>query len=90
MKTIKRFILFFWVMGIVHVNLFSLITSRVEGIVVDEETGSPINNALVSLYTCKSDVDREYYTEKSVFGSNNRVQTDDTHFPDNVLSIQKQ
>lgn len=76
MKGIKRFVLFFLVLGIVHVNLFSLITSRVEGIVVDEETGSPIINALVSLYTCKSDGDRGYYTEESDYGPDNRVETD--------------
>jgi hypothetical protein len=76
MKGIKSFVLFCLVLGLVHVNLFSLITSRVQGIVVDEETGSPIINALVSLYTCKSNGDGEFYTEKSDTGPANRVQTD--------------
>jgi hypothetical protein len=76
MKGIKSFVLFFLVLGIVQVNLCPLVTSRVQGIVVDEETGSPIINALVSLYTCKSDGDREYYTEESDSGPTNRVETD--------------
>jgi hypothetical protein len=61
---------------VIPLNLFSWISSRIEGTIVDEETGAPIINALVSLYMCKSDGDREYYTEEIDNVPDNRVETD--------------
>ncbi len=49
MKTMKTIIFLFLVTGIFQVNLFSLITSRVEGHVIDKETGQPLKNAGVRL-----------------------------------------
>jgi len=50
MKGIKLIVLFFLVMGLFEVTLFSLITSRIEGVVRDFDTGAVIIGAEVRLY----------------------------------------
>jgi hypothetical protein len=52
MKGIKWFFLLFLVLGIFHMNLFSLITSRVEGIVMDKDSAMPIEDAKIVLFKC--------------------------------------
>ena len=50
MKGIKWFVLFILVMGLFEVTLFSLITSRIEGVVMDFDTGAVIIGAELRLY----------------------------------------
>ncbi|MCP4150392.1 MAG: carboxypeptidase regulatory-like domain-containing protein, partial [bacterium] len=49
MKTSKTIVLLILIAGIFQVNLFSLISSRIEGVVTDKETGVPIAGAEVYL-----------------------------------------
>jgi hypothetical protein len=51
MKTIKILILSIMVIGLFQGNLFSIIYSRVEGIVIDE-SNEPLNGARVMLFSC--------------------------------------
>jgi hypothetical protein len=76
MKSIKITSFLILISLVIPLNLLSWISSRIEGTIVDEETGAPIISALVSLYTCKSDGDREYYTEEIDNVPDNRVETD--------------
>jgi hypothetical protein len=50
MKGIKRFVLFIFVVVLFEVKLFSLITSRIEGVVSDFDTGAVIIGAEVHLF----------------------------------------
>ena len=50
MKGIKRIVLFIFVMGLFELTLFPLITSRIEGVVRDFDTGAVIIGAEVRLY----------------------------------------
>lgn len=54
MKGIKLIVLFFLVMGLFEVTLFSLITSRIEGVVIDFDTGAVIIGAEVKLIAITS------------------------------------
>ena len=54
MKGIKLFVLFFLVMGVFDVTLFSSITSRIEGVVRDFDTGAVIIGAEVRLFRVNS------------------------------------
>jgi hypothetical protein len=54
MKGIKLFVLFFLVMGLFEVTLFSSITSRIEGVVRDFDTGAVIIGAEVRLFRVNS------------------------------------
>jgi hypothetical protein len=50
MKGIKWFVLFIFVIGLFELTLFSLITSRIEGVVSDFDTGAVIIGAEVRLF----------------------------------------
>lgn len=52
MRTIKGLILLILVIGIFQANLFSLISSRIEGKILDGGTGDPISGATVALFKC--------------------------------------
>ncbi|MCP4146441.1 MAG: carboxypeptidase regulatory-like domain-containing protein [bacterium] len=65
MKTMKTIIFLFLVTGIFQVNLFSLITSRVEGHVIDKETGQPLKNAGVRLVLYNGYEKANYPTAKT-------------------------
>lgn len=52
MKGIKLCVLAVFVLSLFQFNLYSLITSRVEGTVIDEDTNLPVKKARVALYSC--------------------------------------
>ncbi len=72
MKGIKLFILLILVLSLFQFNLYSLITSRVEGTVVDKDTGEIIKNARVVLYGLN-----QYAALKDAWGKIKRVKTND-------------
>jgi hypothetical protein len=51
MNKIKPFVFVVLFLGIFQFNLFSLLTSRVEGTVVDKDTGAPIEGVTITLHT---------------------------------------
>ncbi len=51
----KYMLLFIVLILLSQVNLYSLITSRVEGTVVDEDSGKPVEGAQVTLYICENE-----------------------------------
>lgn len=60
---LKIFLMLLLIIGLCQVNLFSLITSRIEGTVLDEETGLPIEGAEVYLVH-DEDIEWEMIREK--------------------------
>ena len=50
MRRIKLFVLVVFVLSLFQLSLYSLITSRVEGVVIDKDTGQPIEGAKVYLF----------------------------------------
>jgi hypothetical protein len=71
MKGIKFLILVIFVLSLFQFNLYSLITSRVEGTVIDKDTGQPIKGAYVALYGCD---------EEGVCSKSGNVKTDNNGF----------
>lgn len=67
MKLFKFFILVVFIIPSLQFNLFSTITSRVEGFVTDEETGEPLKDSTVFLFTCNL-ISKyiEFYSDKSL------------------------
>ena len=51
MNRVKPIVLVVLFLGVCQFNLFSLITSRVEGTVVDKDTGAPIEGVTITLHT---------------------------------------
>ena len=72
MKGIKFLILLILVLSLFQLSLYSLITSRVEGTVIDADTGEIIKNARVLLYGLN-----QYAALKDAWGKVNRVKTND-------------
>lgn len=72
MKGIKFFVLVIFVLSLLQFNLYSLITSRVEGTVIDADTGEIIKNARVVLYGFNQNA-----ALKDAWGKINRVKTND-------------
>ncbi len=70
MKGIKLFILVVFVLSLFQFNLYSLITSRVEGTVVDKDTGQPIKGACVYLFEC------DFYNNTVDYSAFDIVETD--------------
>ena len=72
MRGIKFFVLIVFVLSLFQFNLYSLITSRVEGTVIDADTGEIIKNARVFLYGLN-----QYAALKDAWGEVNRVKTNE-------------
>ena len=53
MKGIKFFVLVVIILSLFQLNLYSLITSRVEGVVKDKETNLPLKDVVVGLFVYK-------------------------------------
>ena len=92
MNRVKPIVLVVLFLGIFQFNLFSLITSRVEGTVVDEETGESIKNASVMLFHCRILGSAVEYTSNKIVQTNEEgyFKFDDLKKREYFLSIFKQ
>jgi hypothetical protein len=69
MKRIKFFVLVILVLSLFQFNLYSLITSRVEGTVIDKDTGLKIVGASITLYCSDTDL-RHFFNWKTQTDNN--------------------
>ena len=57
---IKVIILFFLVIGFCQFRVFPEISSRIEGEIVDKDTGLPIKGAWVNLFDCNNPIFKNF------------------------------